>query len=356
MEEAAGRRGAADVSRSHALLICLAIGQVLVGRTQFATYTEDCANENDPNWDPSVEIEEGETVYRTILPNHTHRFLYTNYDVMAMMRKGEGRKLIINLEPCFGVAYLFVRKANPCYPDPYSCIDLNETYHDASTCQRTHFVSDISGSRDGAPTFFEISLSTTRYFISVYAPVESLYTLTVLSDIGAFPRPPHPGRVTARQLDSMLVQISWHEAQYRPVGVSDTLMYWIYAAILEPSDPNVTTASHVFLRPTKIMNTVCGLTNTTDHQYDKLPPTMCAGGMCNATIVGILNNQRYMFNVVAESSHGFKKAYGGITMKTEWNELTQAVPASNIQVAGAVSGSVIGMMMMLFFVMVKIYK
>ena len=40
--------------------------------------------------------------------------------------KDEYRKIIINLEPCRGVVYLFVRKTRPCWPNPYSCLKLDK--------------------------------------------------------------------------------------------------------------------------------------------------------------------------------------------------------------------------------------
>merc|ERR1719449_56319 len=120
------------------------------------------------------------------------------------------RKLIINLEPCRGVVYLFVRKTRRCWPNPYSCIDITPGLErrDTAGCAWTHFKSEIDGSRDGTPTFFEVPLSSTKYFISVYATENSAYTLTVLADIGAFPRPGvNQGRITAQQLRELQVRL-----------------------------------------------------------------------------------------------------------------------------------------------------
>merc|ERR1712093_646657 len=44
-------------------------------------------------------------------------------------------------------------------------------------------------SMDGAPTFYEVPLSASRYYISIFAATKASYRLTVLADIGAMPRP-----------------------------------------------------------------------------------------------------------------------------------------------------------------------
>jgi hypothetical protein len=67
-------------------------------------------------------------------------------------------------------------------------------------CQWTHFMSVIDGTRDGAPTFFELPLTSTKYYISVFAKEKSTYTLTFLADIGAWPRPGRKGELSAIQL------------------------------------------------------------------------------------------------------------------------------------------------------------
>ena len=315
-----------------------------------------CPHEDDPNVGPSFEIPEGSPVYRDIKANQTHRWLYRNENNLTVMNQPDQyRKLIINLEPCHGVVFLLVRKTSRCFPNPYSCIDITpgQEQREASTCQWTHFLSEIDGSRDGSPTFFEVPLSATKYFISVYAPVNSAYTLTVLSDIGAFPRPGENGRLTARQLTEMQVQISWDAAGYFPTGISETKQYWIYSAMLLDADNRTNMA--VFLRPDKIMNTVCGLQNNTDRQYTIIPASQCSNGKCNATIDGVITDKRYVFNVVAESYRGHKMAYSGLIMRTDWEVIRQAANDRTLRVVGAVSGSVLGMVILIYFVMLKLY-
>merc|ERR1712070_583271 len=101
------------------------------------------------------------------------------------------RKLLISLEPCEGVVFLLVRKTRRCWPNPHSCCrpmknSLAYTANngmpvappcDASQyltkCSWTHFHSILDGTRNAAPTFFEVPLSATKYYISVYAPYEA---------------------------------------------------------------------------------------------------------------------------------------------------------------------------------------
>jgi len=258
-------------------------------------------------------------------------------------------------EPCTGVVYLFVRKTRRCWPNPYSCIDLTpgQERRRPEDCAWTHFMSVIDGSRDGAPTFFEAPLSSTTYFVSVFGARNGAYQITFLADIGAFPRPKQGGKITARQLQELQVQLSWDEATFKPMGISQVKQYWIYSAMLLQDDNRTNTA--VFLRPTKIMNTVCGLQNNTDREYDKVPAAMCQYGRCNATIDGVITQKRYIFNVVAESERGFKMSYAGLIMQTDWQIVTQAASDKTLRVVGAVSGSVLGMVIIGYLWMIKLY-
>eukprot|EP00931_Biecheleriopsis_adriatica_P006782 TRINITY_DN108137_c0_g1_i1.p1 TRINITY_DN108137_c0_g1~~TRINITY_DN108137_c0_g1_i1.p1 ORF type:complete len:341 (-),score=68.48 TRINITY_DN108137_c0_g1_i1:41-1063(-) len=314
-----------------------------------------CTHENLENVGPAMEITDGETVYRDIKPNQTHRWFYRSYNVTTMNQPDQYRKVIINLEPCRGVVYLFVRKTRRCYPNPYSCIDLTEgnVKKQAANCEWTHFLSEIDGSRDGTPTFFEVPLSSTKYFLSVFSTDNSAYTLTILADIGAFPRPGGNGRITARQLSELQVQISWDEAGFIPPGISDVKQYWIYSSMLLESDDRQNMA--VFLRPDKIMNTVCGLQNNTDRQHSIIAATECSNGKCNATIDGVITDKRYVFNVVAESFRGHRMAYAGLIMRTDWEVIRQAASDNTLKVVGAVSGSVLGMVVIIYFLMLKLY-
>jgi hypothetical protein len=327
----------------------------LLHRTLGQDLSKVCGHEDYANVGPAIELTDGETVYSDIRPNQTHRWFYRNFNVTTMNQPDQYRKLIINLEPCRGVVFLFVRKTRRCYPNPYSCIDLTsgKAYRNAAACTWTHFMSEIDGSRDGTPTFFEIPLSSTKYFISVFSADNSAYTLTVLADIGAFPRPGGNGKIVARQLQELQVQISWDQAGFIPTGISDVKQYWVYSSMLLDSDNRTNMA--VFLRPDKIMNTVCGLQNNTDRQYSIVKGSDCSFGSCNATIDGVITNKRYVFNVVVESFRGQKMAYAGIIMRTDWQVVRQAASDKTLKVVGAVSGSVLGMVVIIYFLMLKLY-
>merc|ERR550537_54822 len=116
------------------------------------------------------------------------------------------------------------------------------------------------------------------------------------------------GQLSATQLAELTVRLRWDIATYQPVGVSDTKQYWVYSAMLLESDQRTNLA--VFLSKHKIMNTVCGLKNNTDRPFgDPIPAERCHGGVCNATIDGVITGKRYVFNVVAESYRGFNMSY-----------------------------------------------
>jgi len=302
----------------------------------------------------SVEISEGETVYDKISKNQTHRYFFRSYNTTTMNQADQYRKLIINLEPCKGVVYLFVRKTRQCYPNPYSCITGlgTELEKRGTDCEWTSFRSEIDRSKDGTPTFFEVPLSSTKYYLSIYATESSAYTLTVLADIGAFPRPGAAGKIEASQLRELQVQLSWSPASFIPTGISNVKKYWVYSSMLLDNDDRSNMA--VFLRPDKIMNTVCGLTNNTDREYTTVLPSSC-GTTCNVTVDGVITDKRYVFNVIVESARGYKMAYAGLIMKTDWEVVRQATSDKTLKVIGAVSGSVLGMVVIIYFLMLKLY-
>lgn len=220
-------------------------------------------------------------------------------------------------------------------------------------------MSVTDGSRDGTPTLYEVPLSSTKYFISVFAASNAAYTLTLLADIGAFPRPGNNGRITARQLRELQVQISWTEAFYNPVGITSTKQYWVYSALLLENDNR--TNMFVFMRPDKIMNTVCGLKNNTDRHYDRVPAGAiatragCQNGICNATIDGVITDQRYVFNVVAESHRGHMMAYGGLVMRTDWEEVRQVWSDKTLEMIAGLSGAVLAMVVIIYFLILKTF-
>jgi hypothetical protein len=300
---------------------------------------------------------EGHMVYTEIPENKTHRYFYANYNVSVFNQQDSYRNLIINLEPCKGVVYIFVRKTRKCYPNPYSCIDISKGTGGVAQprdCEWTHFMSVIDGTRDGAPTFFELPLTSTKYYISVFAKEKSRYTLTMLADIGAFPRPGNGGQLQAMQLQELQVQLSWDVATFYPEGISEVSYYHVYSAALLEQD--LRTNSAIFLSKNKIMNTVCGLKNNTDRAFgDAVVASKCHDGRCNATIDGVIVGKRYVFNVVAQSQRNFNMSYAGLILQTDWQVIRKAASDQTLQVLGSVTGAVLGLVIMLYVWMVNLY-
>jgi len=309
---------------------------------------DPCAHEMNPNVRKPKQAQDKDTFFASIKRNATHLYQFSNYNYTQINQIEAYRKLIINLEPCEGVVYLFVRKTRRCFPNPYSCINLETAEKTGAVpapheCQWTHFMSVIDGTRDGAPTFFEIPLASTQYFISIYAKETSSYTLTFLTDIGQMPRPGKFGDLSVVQTKYREVMVSWDAANLVPHGQSNIARYWIYTAPLM-ADVKRTNAA-VFLTKNKIMNTVCGLKNHTHRAYG--PPVLaenCQGTRCNATIEGIATKgTRYVVNVVAQSESGFELAYAGLVYTAEWEVKNLAISNRTLQAVGAVAGGVLAM-------------
>merc|ERR1719265_109571 len=292
-------------------------------------------------------MRDGSSVYTELPKNKTHRYQFSTKKPSLMHVEDQYRKLIINLEPCKGVVYLFVRKTRKCYPNPYSCINLGRnTLQNPDDCEWTHYMSVVDGTRDGAPTFFELPLTSTKYYISVFAKEKSTYTLTFLADIGAWPRPGRKGELSAIQLAELQVQLSWDIATFFPQGISEVKRYWVYSAMLLEHD--LRTNSAVFLSKDKIMNTVCGLKNNTDRAFgEPIAADKCHDGKCNATIDGIITGKRYVFNVVAESQRGFNMTYAGLILQTDWQVIRKAAADQTLRVVGAIAGGVLAMVIVI---------
>jgi len=321
-----------------------------------------CRHERYDTVRKEVEIREGRTTNLTdIRSNQTHRYYYENRDIPTLNQPNVYRRLIVSLEACRGVVYVFVRKTRRCYPDPYSCISLTpgKEFRRPQDCKWTHFMSTIDGSRDGTPTFFEIPFTTTKYYFSVFSADNSQYTLTVLADIATFPRPGKLGRVYGDQQGELKVSLGWHTATYDPQNdimgrASGTMMYTVYAAPLLDTDKRA--SSTCFLRPQKIMNTYCGLERNTDEEvYQVDPTTACRDGYCNVTIDWVMPERRYVFNVVAVSIRGHKQAYAGLIMRTQYDVVRQAASDNTLKAIGIVAGGSLGMVVVIYFMMLKLY-
>lgn len=347
-------------------LCTLAVAAALLGRGLAQDLTEEevddyatvCTHERLPTVSQPVEVKDGRPTNVTdIRSNQTHLYFYENRDIPTLNQPNQYRKLIISLEACRGIVYLFVRKTRRCYPNPYSCISLEpgKEFRRPLMCKWTHMKSVIDGSRDGTPTFFEIPFTTTRYYFSVFSADNSQYTLTVLAEIGSFPRPGKLGRVYGDQQGELKVSLGWYEANYNPMSeMTGTMMYIVYSAPLLDTDKRV--SSTCFLRPQKIMNTYCGLERNTDEDLFQIDPTaLCKNGYCNVSVDWVMPERRYVFNVVAVSKRGFKSAYAGLIMRTQYDVVRQAASDNTLKAIGVVAGGSLGMVIVIYFSLLKLY-
>lgn len=340
--------------RCKTLLLFLLVAQPILAAID---PNNPCAHQYAADVSPPKEIKDGTSVYTQIEKNQTDQYGYSNYLPETINQSDQHRKLIINLEPCKGIVYLFVRKTRQCFPNPYSCVDLSrgtQGIADASACEWTHFNSVIDGTRDGAPTFFELPFTSTKYFISVFAKEKSEYTLTVTSQTGSWPRPGKHGELRVVQMGELQVELTWDVATFLGSTLSQAKRYYVYSAMLLDTDKR--TNSAIFLSKSKIMNTVCGLRNNTDTHFGKpIEADQCLDGTCKAEIKGVIVGKRYMLNVVAESLGGYQMAYAGLLLRTDWFVRRKAASEKTLQVVGAVTGSVFGMVIICYIWMVNLY-
>lgn len=340
---------------AQALILLVPLLPRVRGQDPTEKYNGVCPHYTYENVEAARLIEEGVPIYDGIRKNQTHFFFYENRNLSTQLRHHFHRNLILNLEPCRGTVYLFVWKTRQCFPNPYSCIDLTEgeEIRNPGMCDWTYFHSEIDGSLDGTQTLFELPFTATRWYLAVFAPENAEYTLTVLADTGWLPRPGSYGRVYASQSRELEVDLMWDVATYSPPDYTTTKQYWVYSVMLVEDD--VRTNPLVFLKKSKILNTVCGLHNNTEQEYSIVQASQCFGGSCNATIKGVVTGWRYAFNVVAESEAGLYSAYAGIILRTDWNVERIATSDKTLEVVGAVSGSVIGMSIIVYFLLLKLH-
>jgi len=325
-------------------------------------------------------LRDGQPVMHTVGLNMTRLYYYENFNVTTMSQPDRYRKLIIKLEPCEGVAYLFVRKTRRCWPNPHSCCHIPSNSFLISTgssltstppcnpvvqttkCTWTHFNSVIDGSKDAAPTFFEVPLSSTKYYISVFAPKGpnqqysmsvASYRLTVLADIGAYPRPGLQGRLQVKQTGDMSVELAWEEATFLPAGVSAIRRYYVYSSLL--LDRDIKQNEAVFINPGKVMNSVCGLEINAVRYGSPLTASGCRQGTCKVVISGMVPRRRYMFNIVAESQRQFNASYSGIIVSTDWTQTSQLWSDKTTGLIGAICGTIFGVIVIGYLWIVKLY-
>eukprot|EP00927_Polykrikos_kofoidii_P074432 TRINITY_DN70427_c0_g1_i1.p1 TRINITY_DN70427_c0_g1~~TRINITY_DN70427_c0_g1_i1.p1 ORF type:complete len:404 (+),score=32.89 TRINITY_DN70427_c0_g1_i1:157-1368(+) len=330
--------------------------------------------------DNFTTLVDGKAVTNTITLNMTQHYYYENFNVTTMNQPERNRKLILMMEPCEGVVYLFVRKTRRCWPNPHTCCrplpgatlqgrllqgasapPCNAARHTID-CDWTHFHSVIDGTRDAAPTFFEVPLNSAKYFLSVFAPREPnlkygirtpKFRLLAMADIGAYPRPGSQGRLRAKHVDAMSVELQWDKPVFTPAGISSLKNYHVYSSMLLATDQKQNEA--VLLNPDKVMNSVCGLERNAVEYGLPLSDANCTAGFCSATVSGIIPKRRYLFNVVAVSHRRFSASYSGIIVLTDWEEETQLISDKVMSFLGAICGTVFGVVIIGYLWIAKLY-
>mmetsp|Transcript_92318 Transcript_92318/g.214516 ORF Transcript_92318/g.214516 Transcript_92318/m.214516 type:complete len:371 (+) Transcript_92318:38-1150(+) len=356
----------------------------VVGALQWQLSRGQCAHEM-VNVEPPAPAEnldagenhtvlgEGRPVFHEISLNMTRLYYYETFNVTTMEQPDKYRKLILSLEPCEGVVYLFVRRTRRCWPNPHSCCQsvsggtsnsppCDTASHDIN-CGWTHFHSVIDGSRDGAPSFFEMPLGSTKYYISVFAPEDKnlqfgvtkpKYRLMALTDIGAYPRVGSQGRLKAKQISDMTLELTWEQTTFVPIGVSDLKNYHIFSSLLLAKEQK--SSSAVFLNPSKVMNSACGLERNAVRYGSPLTDAVCNGGTCRATVTGVVPKRRYMLNIVSESHRGFNSTYAGVIVSADWVEATQLLSDNVVGLLGAICGTIFGVVVIGYLWIVKLYR
>jgi hypothetical protein len=180
------------------------------------------------------------------------------------------------------------------------------------------------------------------------------FRLMVLADIGAYPRPGTQGRIRAQQTGERSVKLMWDEATFIPTTVSELRYYHVFSSLLLSRDTRVNEA--VFVNPSKIMNTVCGLERNAVQYGSALTSAACQDGTCTVHIQGIIPAKRYMMNIVAESARSLNSSYSGIIFSTVWEETTQAVSDSVVALVGSVLGTIFGVVVIGYLWIVKLYN
>jgi len=335
-----------------------------------------CHHEDGAN---HTVLEEGRPVMESVSVNTSKLYFYENSNVTTMNQPEKYRKLIFTLEPCEGVVYLLVRRTRPCWPNVHSCCQplsgatggatsappCNLATH-SIRCGWTHFHSVIDGTRDGAPTFFEVPFGSTKHYLTVFAPPEAnlnrgvsrpKFRLTVLADVGAFPRPGRRGQLRAKLGSERSIEVAWDPATFIPLGVSDIRNYHLFSSLLLQQDQAQNEA--VFVSPEKVMNSACGLERNAVRYGLPIGPAGCREGECRAIISGVVPRRRYMLNIVAESHRGFNASYSGIIVSSEWSEGRHAFSdwsERTTSFIGAVCGTTFGVLVMGYLWIVKLYK
>jgi len=240
-------------------------------------------------------------IYKEIIANHSDLYYFEDSKLIANV----ARKILIKLEPCSGIVYVLVRRTYPCWPNPYRC-ESKKT----PSCEWAHYQSDMSPSRTGNQTLIEVPLSSTRWYITVFAQSDATYSLSIINNPSAYPRVGSDGVLRWAQILEDTITLSWS-----PASVSTQYQITRYIIYNSISLDDVAVTPH----------TVCGLRDHSDFAYKIVHCQPDATMECSTNISHILQNQTYAMNVVAESSSGLMAAYSGVVARSKWDKTDSQV-------------------------------
>merc|ERR1719310_298082 len=106
-----------------ALLLLVAAGRVAGDCSHEMLYV-DPPDKNDPGFVQGqnfTRLVDGRPVIHDVRLDKMKLYYYENFNVTTMNQPDRYRKLIISLEPCEGVVFIFIRKTRRCWPNPFSC-------------------------------------------------------------------------------------------------------------------------------------------------------------------------------------------------------------------------------------------
>ena len=286
-----------------------------------------CPHQYYPESSPFVNITANPSVYNEIRANQSHMYYFETSDFTSQRIYGSDRSLIVRLEPCSGVVYLFVRRTRPCWPNPWSCVGSA-----SDECEWTHYRSNINGTSDGQSTILEVPLTSTKWFITVFGQTNAKYSLSVVKDPGIFPRFTDGGIIRSRQVNSDTIELSWLPILYRSAPVRGST-YTVYSSMYFDLGALVS--------PMYIMDTVCGLKLNTDHPYSTV--NCLEMGVCRINITGLVNQRKYIFNVVVNGL--VELAYAGTLVECAFdNPASVGMVRQTLESLGMVMGSVMAVL------------
>lgn len=264
------------------------------------------------------------SVYNEIGANQTHMYYFESSHFTSQRSSGLDRKLVVRLEPCNGIVYLFIRRTRPCWPNPWSC--------ESDICDWAHYQSVINGTADGQPTVLELPLTSTQWFITVYGKTAAKYSLLIVEDPRMYPRMLEGGTIHSKQVDFNTIELTWSR-------LSSSKQYTVYSSMYFESSETASNGlnPNLLISPGHILDTVCGLSSNTDHPYMAFT---CETDECKANVTGLVNKRKYVMNVV--SNEGVPIAYAGTLVESLFNPNNDVMRIRNtLESVGITIGSVL---------------